>query len=63
MTTFPTVSDDRRLEMLTPPPDKVRVLIDTDAANEVDDQFAITWALLSLDRLDVEAIVAEPFSW
>ena len=62
MTTFPTVSDDRRLEMLTPHPGRVRVLIDTDAANEVDDQFAITWALLSLDRLDVEAIVAEPFS-
>ncbi len=62
MTIFPLVSDDRRLEMLTPEPEKVRVLIDTDAANEVDDQFAITWALLSLDRLDVEAIVAEPFS-
>lgn len=61
-TKFPMVSAERRDQMLAPQPDRVRVLIDTDAANEVDDQFAITWALLSPERLDVEAIVAEPFS-
>ena len=62
MTRFPYISDERRMEMLAPQPRRVRVVIDTDAANEVDDQFAITWGLLSPDRLDIEAIVAAPFS-
>ena len=59
---FPYISDERRKEMLTPQPGRVRVVIDTDAANEVDDQFAITWGLLSPERLNIEAIVAAPFS-
>ena len=62
MTKFPYISDERRKEMLAPRPGRVRVVIDTDAANEVDDQFAITWGLLSPERLDIEAIVAAPFS-
>ena len=62
MTKFPYISDERRMEMLAPQPGRVRVVIDTDAANEVDDQFAITWGLLSPERLDIEAIVAAPFS-
>ena len=39
----------------------LRVIIDTDTANEVDDQFAIAWALMSPDRLTVEAVHAAPF--
>ena len=62
MARFPYISDERRKEMLAPQPGRVRVVIDTDAANEVDDQFAITWGLLSPERLDIEAIVAAPFS-
>ena len=62
MTRFPKISDERRREMLAPQPGRARVVIDTDAANEVDDQFAITWGLLSPERLDIEAIVAAPFS-
>ncbi len=62
MVEFPFISDERRREMLKPQPAPVRVLIDTDAANEVDDQFAITWGLLSPERLEIEAIVAAPFS-
>ena len=62
MPKFPEISDERRKEMLAPQPGRVRVVIDTDAANEVDDQFAITWGLLSPDRLDIEAIIAAPFS-
>jgi len=40
-----------------------RVVIDTDAANEIDDPFAIAWALLSSDALQVEAVYAAPFSF
>lgn len=61
MTAFPALSDARRMEMFADRPGPARVLIDTDAANEIDDQFAIAWAMLSPDRIDVEAIVAEPY--
>ena len=45
---------------LAPPPRgaRLRVVIDTDAANEIDDQFALAWALLSPERLDVLAVYA-----
>lgn len=39
----------------------VDIVIDTDAYNEVDDQFAIAWALRSPQRLNVEAVYAAPF--
>lgn len=40
-----------------------RLLIDTDTANEIDDQYALAWALLSPEKMIVEAITAEPFSF
>ena len=39
----------------------VDVVIDSDAYNEVDDQFAIAWALRSPERIRVEAVYAAPF--
>ena len=45
-----------------PPTDRVLdVVIDTDPMNEVDDQFAIAWALLRPDRLRVRALLAAPW--
>jgi inosine-uridine nucleoside N-ribohydrolase len=38
-----------------------RVIIDTDTAAEIDDQFAIVHALLSKDKLDICGITAAPF--
>lgn len=38
-------------------------MIDTDAANEIDDPFAIAWALARPDRLQVEALYATPYSF
>ena len=46
--------------LLTPPTGTVDVVIDTDAFNEIDDQFAIVHALLT-PKLNVEAICAAPF--
>ncbi|MEO6204035.1 MAG: nucleoside hydrolase, partial [Mycobacteriales bacterium] len=37
------------------------VVIDTDPMNEIDDQFAIAWALLRPDRLRVRALHAAPW--
>lgn len=39
----------------------VDVVIDSDAYNEVDDQFAIAWAIRSSERVNVEAVYAAPF--
>lgn len=39
----------------------VDVVIDSDTYNEVDDQFAIAWALCSSERINVEAVYAAPF--
>jgi purine nucleosidase len=51
----------RRLALLDPPAGKVRVVLDTDTYNEIDDQFALVYALLSPERITVEAIYAAPF--
>ncbi len=36
-------------------------MIDTDAFNEMDDQYAIAYLLRSSEKLNVKAIYAEPF--
>ena len=53
--------DIRILKMLKWPEHKGDVVIDTDTFNEVDDQYAIVYALRSPDRMDVKAIYAAPF--
>ncbi len=58
---FPTLSETKRLAMLQPPTGRVRMVLDTDTYNEIDDQFAVVHALLSQERLAVEAIYAAPF--
>ncbi|MGI5887995.1 MAG: nucleoside hydrolase [Oscillospiraceae bacterium] len=56
------IDDDIRiLEMLKWPERKVDVVIDTDTFNEIDDQYAIAYALRSPDRMAVKAIYAAPF--
>ena len=37
------------------------MVLDTDTYNEIDDQFAVVQAMISPDRLDVQAIHAAPF--
>ena len=52
---------EQRLKNLSVPDRMVDVVLDTDAYNEVDDQFAIAYLLNSRDRLNVKAIYAAPF--
>jgi inosine-uridine nucleoside N-ribohydrolase len=59
--TFPAISNELRLARLEPPKHKVRIVLDTDTFNEVDDQFAIVHALLSPERVQLEALYAAPF--
>lgn len=65
---FPALPEDLRLARLAPgagsrPGRRIPVVIDADAANEIDDQFALAWALLARERLDVRALLAAPFSF
>jgi len=60
---FPALDPDLLAERLALPSAQVRLLIDTDAANEIDDQFAIAWALMSPEHMTVEAVTTEPFSF
>jgi purine nucleosidase len=53
------------LEQLLAPPRLdavVDVVIDTDPTNEIDDQFAIAWALLRPERLRVQGLYGCPYS-
>lgn len=60
---FPEISLEERLAKLAPPKDGIKqVVIDSDTKNEVDDQFAISYALLSTERINVQAVYAAPFS-
>jgi purine nucleosidase len=58
---FPELSPALRAARLAAPKGKVRMVLDTDTYNEVDDQFAVVQWLLSPDRLGIEAIYAAPF--
>lgn len=55
------LTNEQRLRMLEVPTSLVDVVIDTDAYNEIDDQFAISYALRRPDRLNVKALYAAPF--
>ena len=59
--TFPVMTDAWRLSRLENPEGRLSVVLDTDTYNEVDDQFALAYALLSKERLSVEAVYAAPF--
>ncbi len=65
MNAFPKHSDAwTRQRLAVPVRDRrSRIVIDTDTANEVDDQFALAWALLSPAELEVAAVYAAPFSF
>lgn len=58
------MTDARRVELLTPPPTngpRIAMVLDTDTFNEIDDQFALAYALRSPERLEVQAVYAAPF--
>lgn len=60
---FPVLDHEKRLQRLAPPTRPVRMVLDTDTRNEIDDQFALAWALLSPSEITVEAVYAEPYSF
>ena len=57
------LTERERRALLAEPAGRVRVVFDTDAANEIDDQYTLAWALLSQDVLSIEGMYATPFAW
>ncbi len=61
MSDFPELSEALRQQRLAWPEGRVRMVVDTDTYNEIDDQFALAYALNSPEKLDIAAIYAAPF--
>ncbi len=61
---YPQLTSEQLLQRLEHPakkPKKIRMVLDTDTYNEIDDQFAVAYAMLSPERLKVEALYAAPY--
>lgn len=55
------MTNEQRIKNLSVPEGRVDVVLDTDAYNEIDDQFAISYLLKSKEKLNTKAIYAAPF--
>lgn len=53
--------NEQKIKNLSVPKGKIDVILDTDAYNEIDDQFAISYMLRSKEKLNVKALYAAPF--
>jgi len=56
-----TAMNLKSAEEIPAPSGRVRVVLDTDTYNEIDDQFAVAYAMLAPESMAVEAIYAAPF--
>jgi inosine-uridine nucleoside N-ribohydrolase len=52
---------DRKIPQIPPQGQRLRLLIDSDAKNEIDDQWAIALAILSPERFEIEGFVGANF--
>ncbi len=55
------MTQEQYLKNLSVPQGRIDVILDTDAYNEIDDQFAIGYMLKSADKICVKGICAAPF--
>ncbi len=55
------MNDIEMVKMLERPEGVIDMVLDTDAYNEIDDQFAIAYAIKSPDRVNLKALYAAPF--
>ena len=58
---YPRLSTEQLVRKLEAPQGKVSVVLDTDTFNEIDDQFAVIYALLSPEKIELQALYAAPF--
>ncbi len=57
---WPEIPEEKRVRLLRPRKERIDMVLDTDTYNEVDDQFALAYSLLS-DRVRLQAVYAAPF--
>ena len=62
MTVIADSNPSRLVPELPPAGERMRLLIDTDAANEIDDLYAIALAITSPERFEIEGFVATHFA-
>ena len=55
------MTQEQFFKNLSVPTGKIDVVLDTDAYNEIDDQFAISYMLYSQDKLNIKGFCAAPF--
>lgn len=55
------MTNEQRIKNLSVPTGRVDVVLDTDAFNEIDDQFAISYLIKSKEKLNTKSIYAAPF--
>lgn len=55
------MKQEQYFKNLTAPKGKIDVVLDTDAYNEIDDQFAISYMLRNNHKLNIKGICAAPF--
>lgn len=55
------MTNQQRIKNLEVPAGQIDVVLDTDAYNEIDDQYAIAYMLKSTEKLNVKEIYAAPF--
>ena len=55
------MTNEQRIKNLSVPCGTIDVVLDTDAYNEIDDQYAIAYLLKSTEKLNTKAIYAAPF--
>jgi len=55
------IEKENYIKNITAPKGKIDVVLDTDAYNEIDDQFAIAYLLKSAEKLNTVAVYAAPF--
>jgi inosine-uridine nucleoside N-ribohydrolase len=54
-------AEDSTADRLNPPTGRIKMVLDSDMYNEVDDQFALALAVRSPGRIELEAVYAAPF--
>jgi inosine-uridine nucleoside N-ribohydrolase len=58
---FPELEEAERIKRLEPHSGIVDAVLDTDTYNEIDDQFALVYALLSNNKINLRAVYAAPY--
>ena len=58
---FPIHPKERKVPTIPPKGQRIRIIIDSDAKNEIDDQWAIALAILSPERFDIAGFVGANF--